>query len=165
MSSIGVLSPEVTVEIPAKSKLRLQDARAIMGVEDSALSMRSYDEYSRLATQVLTPTRRAYLLRLDPAMRAVLDVTIKLRHAIAHRSDRAAVDLNSALQAAALRTQLRTGALAGGRITAARVGRYLVAKRDGWMRSCWLLDDLAVMAYAVAKTSGRHRVICDCAAS
>jgi hypothetical protein len=164
-NAISVLSPKLTVEIPTKSKLRLQDARTIIGVEDSALSMRSFEEFVRLAEQLLAPTRKGYLLRLNQETSDLIDVTIKLRHAIAHRSDRAADDLNTTLQAPALRVELRSGAQAGGRITAVRVGRYLVAKRGGWMRSCWLLDDLAAMAYEVAKTTGRHRVICDCEAS
>ena len=162
LRAVSVLSPRVAVEIPTKSKLRLQDARAIMGVEDGALSMRSFEEYARLAEQLLAPTRKGYLLRLDQEMRDLVDVTIKLRHAIAHRSGRAAEELNRALQAPALRSELRSGTQRGGRITAARVGRYLVAKRGGWMRSCWLLDDLAAMTYEIAKTTGRHRVICDC---
>jgi hypothetical protein len=164
MRALDVLTPKLTVEVPAKSKLRLQDARSVIGVEDSALSMRSFDEYARLAEQLVAASRKPYLLGLDLATRSHIDVAIKLRHAVAHRSDRAADDLNGALQGAALRNELRIVGTAGGRITAARVGRYLVARRGGWMRTCWLLDDLATTAYTIAKTTGRHRIICDCEA-
>lgn len=162
LNAITVLKPKLTIDVPRKSKLRLQEARYVVGVEDGALSMRSFEEYARLAKQLLASTRKQYLLGLDKEMRQVIDVTIKLRHAIAHRSKRAADELNTALQAEALRAQLRSSGQAGGRITAARVGRYLVGNRDGRMRSCWLFDELAATTYKVAKTTGRHRTICHC---
>jgi hypothetical protein len=164
LRSLDVLTPSVTVAVEQRARLRLEDARRVLGVEDSALSMRSLEDHRRLAKQLLAPHRKRDLLAIPQDQAASLDLAIKLRHTLAHRSERAASELNIALTSPDLADPLRRVTQAGGRVTAGRVGRYLATASHGWLRQCWLLDVLADIAYAIARGPGRHRTICDCAA-
>jgi hypothetical protein len=159
-----VFSPSVTVETSSTRRLTLKDAGILIAPNESALSMRSYADYRRRARGLLSSNRVTPILSLTGYARSSLDLTIKLRHTLAHRSDRASSDLNEVLSSGGLRPQLQRSGTAGGRVTANRIGYYLATVVDGYARECWLLDDLSGFAYQMAPSGpGKRRQICDCA--
>lgn len=122
--------PRVQATTTMPKRIRLSEARKIVGTDEATISLREVDHMGALVNGVLVQKYRNRLHTLSDSQKATLQAVIKIRNVIAHRSDRAVTELNKALSDPGLPQALRSQR----NVTAAGLGKYLTVTTAGHPR-------------------------------
>jgi hypothetical protein len=145
------------VAIPIPRQMSQTQVRQLLNCEDENISFRGVSDLRVRAMESISDVRGTYVSKLTTAQAKVLDATIAVRNFLAHRSERARVALNDALQTSGLPVRLRLSQNLG----AESVGRYLCAKPTvAGPRFELFLETLGDVALKLAPFPGKPLKIC-----
>jgi hypothetical protein len=145
------------VELPVLKKHSLDATRVLLNAVDDNVPIRGTKHLVKVARDYLIDKYARRPTNLTRDRQAILDATIAIRNVVAHRSDRAAKQMNERLASGDLPSPLRRGS---NRVSASKVGYHLQAATDDRPRFERYFEELAEIAHTLAPTRGRRRTIC-----
>jgi hypothetical protein len=144
---------QISVAVP--KSIAISRARELLGVGESSRSFKSASEFKEWAGRYLADQKSKATAKLSDEDDAVIDATIAMRNLLAHRSTIAQSRLRKVLASGDIPTALKSQT-----ITAASVGKYLIAEQNDQPRYRIYFEHLAGIANTLAPYRGRPRTIC-----
>jgi hypothetical protein len=137
-------------------RLTLTEALSLFGAGGDVVSVTGSKDLEKKARDNLITTYSLRAMKLTARWRAFLDATKKIRNTLAHGSGGAATAMNSALKNSSLPASVRRGKNG---VTRSGIGAYLSGKPNSQRRYAIYFDELARIADALCKSSGKPRAI------